>query len=89
MFLHESAEYAGFSGQKRPLSKFNTAGTHFGTASEFMSDNNQSPLRKIFHTENQAMLEFQSMLIFFGASIAIVLGVHFSRPLKATNPFGS
>lgn len=35
------------------------------------------------------MLEIQTMLIFFGASIAIVLGVHVSRPVKANNPFGS
>lgn len=69
--------------------EIHAAGTHFGTASEFRSDNNHHPLRKNFHTKNQAMLEFQTMLIFFGASIAIVLGVHVSRPVKATNPFGS
>ena len=89
MFLSESADCTGFSGQKRPLSKFNTAGPHFGTASEFKSPNNPSPPQENLQTENLAMLEFQSMLIFFGASIAIVLGVHVSRPLKATNPFGS
>lgn len=35
------------------------------------------------------MVDFQTLLIFFGAATSLVLGLHVCRPLKATNPFGA